>query len=114
MHAARYANPSRRRDLLQTSSDVDAVAEDVVALDDDVPEVDTYAEGNAPVVSYIINAASQGCLHLDRASHRIYHAGELQQQPVAGGLDDAPAVHGDGWVHHFLPQGLQRCPRAAL
>ena len=50
MHAARYANPSRRRDLLQTGSDVDAVAEDVVAVDDDVAEVDANAEGNAPIV----------------------------------------------------------------
>ena len=31
-------------------------------------------------------------LHLDRAAHGIDHARELQQQAVAGGLDDAPAV----------------------
>jgi hypothetical protein len=40
MPAARYANPSRRRDLLQTGGDVGAVAKDVVALNDDVAKVD--------------------------------------------------------------------------
>ena len=34
-------------------------------------------------------------LHLDRAAHRIDDARELDQQAVAGGLDDAAAVLGD-------------------
>ena len=52
MHAARYANTSRCRDLLQAGSHVDAIAQDVVALDDDVPNVDADAEGNAPILGY--------------------------------------------------------------
>jgi len=31
-------------------------------------------------------------LHLDRAAHRVDDAGELDEQPVAGGFDDAPAM----------------------
>ena len=114
MHAARYANPSRRRDLLQTGSDVDAVAEDVVALDDDVADVDADAEGNAPILGYPGGAVSHRRLHLDRAAHGIDHARELQQQAVARGLDDAPSMAGDCWVDHLLPKGFQRRQRAAL
>jgi hypothetical protein len=36
MHSARYANPSRCRDLLQARRDIDAVAKYVVALNDNV------------------------------------------------------------------------------
>ena len=114
MHAARYANPSRRRDLLQTGSDVDAVAEDVVAVDDDVAEVDADTEGNAPVLSYLSGAVGHRRLHLDRAAHGIDHARELQQQAVARGLDDATAVAGDCRIHDFLTKGFQRCQCAAL
>ena len=114
MHAARYANPSRRRDLLQAGGDVDAVAEDVVALDDDVADVDADAEGNAPILGYLGGAVSHRRLHLDRAAHSIDHARELQQQAVAGGLDDAAAVAGDRRVDDLLPKGFQRRQRAAL
>jgi hypothetical protein len=59
-------------------------------------------------------AISHRRLHLDRAAHRIDHARELQQQPVARGLDDTPSMAGNGWVHYFLTKSLQRSQRAAL
>ena len=49
MHSARYANPSSCRNLLQTSSNIDAVAKDVVAIDDDVADVDADTEGDATI-----------------------------------------------------------------
>ena len=53
-------------------------------------------------------------LHLDRAAHRIDDAGELDQQAVAGGLDDAAAMLGDLGVDQFAPKRLQRGERALL
>src|SRR4030095_2287542 len=105
---------SRRRDLLQTGRDVDAVAKDVVALDDDVADVDADAEGNAPILGYPGGAVGDRLLHFNSTAHGIDDAGELQQQAIAGGLDDATAVAGDGRVDNFLPNGLQRRQRAAL
>ena len=114
MHAARYANASGCRDLLKPGGDVDAVAEDVVALDDDVADVDADAEGYAPILGDLGGAVSHRRLHLDRAAHGIDHARELQQQAVARGLDDAPSVAGDCRVDHLLAKGFQRRQRAAL
>src|SRR5262245_55527872 len=99
MHAARYANASRCCDLLKPGGDVDPIAEDVVALDDDVAEVDANAESNAAIFWNVDGLGDHRCLHLDRAAHGIDHARELQQQAVAGGLDDAAAVTGDGRVY---------------
>ena len=53
-------------------------------------------------------------LHLDRAAHRIDDAGKLDQQAVAGGLDDAAAVLGDLGVDELGADRLQRGERAFL
>ena len=46
-------------------------------------------------------------LHLDRAAHRVDHAAELDQRPVAGALDHAAVVHRDGRVDQVAAQGAQ-------
>ena len=102
------------RDLLEAGSDVDPVAEDVVAVGDDVPEIDAKAEGNAPIFWKVDCLAGHCRLYLDRAAHGIDHARELQQQAVAGGLNDAAAVHRDGWIDDLLSNGFQCSQGAAL
>src|SRR5215470_6812473 len=82
----RHADAARLSQHLQAGSDVDAVTEYVVALDDDVAEVDANAEGDAPVVRYLSGAIGHRRLHLYRTAHGIDHARELKQQAVAGGL----------------------------
>ena len=53
-------------------------------------------------------------LRRDRAAHRVDDAGELDQEPVAGGLDDAAAVLGDHRVGEFAPDRLEGGKRALL
>ena len=60
--------------------DVDAVAEDVVVLDDDVAQVDADAELDALVGRDAGVALGHLALHLDGAAHRVDDAGELDQQ----------------------------------
>src|SRR3546814_12701212 len=51
------------------------------------------------------------------ATHRLDHAGELHQQPVAHGLEDPAAVAGEERVEMLAPVGLdgsQRHPLVAL
>ena len=53
-------------------------------------------------------------LHLDRAAHRIDDAGELDQQAVAGGLDDAAVVLGDLRVDQLAAERFEPFERAFL
>ena len=53
-------------------------------------------------------------LHLNRAAHGVDDAGELDQQAVAGGLDDAAAMLGDLRVDQLAPDRLQPRERAFL
>ena len=46
-------------------------------------------------------------LHFDRAAHRVDDAAELDERPVAGALDDAPVMHGDGGIDQIAAQRPQ-------
>ena len=46
-------------------------------------------------------------LHFDRAAHRVDDAAELDEHAVAGALDDAPVMHGDGRIDQIAAQGAQ-------
>ena len=53
-------------------------------------------------------------LHFDRATHSVDDARELDEQAVAGRLDDATLVLGDLRVDQLTPVRLERGERAAL
>ena len=72
--------PPGSASAFQPRRDVDAVAEDVVALDDDVADIDADAKLDAPVLGDVGVALGHAALHLDGAAHGIDHAGEFDQQ----------------------------------
>jgi hypothetical protein len=72
--------------------DVDAVAEEVVFADQDVAEIDADAKFNAPLGWHTSASRGHFALHLDRATHRIDHAGEFDEQTLARRLNDTAAV----------------------
>src|SRR6266446_4510810 len=78
--------------------DIDAVAVNVVLVNDDVAEIDADAELDAALLGDAVIAQCHFALQFDRARHRIDDAGEFDQQPVAGGLHDAAAMLGDPGV----------------
>src|SRR5262249_45712223 len=71
MHTARYADASGCCDLLQAGGDIDTVAKDVIAFDDDVTLVDANAKSDAPILGHPGGAVSHRRLHLDRTAHGI-------------------------------------------
>ena len=88
---------ARLGDALQPRGDVDAVAHQIaVALLDDVAEMDADAKLDALVGRDARVALDHGVLHFDRAAHRVDDAAELDDAAVAGALDDAAVMHGDG------------------
>ena len=94
--------------LFKSRGDIDAVAHQVaVALFDDVAEMNADAELDAPVVRHAGVALDQAVLHLDRAAHRVDHAAELNEAAVAGALDDASVMRGDGGIDQIAAQPPQ-------
>src|SRR5260221_250486 len=73
----------------EAAGDSDVIDVDVVGVDDDVAEIDAHAHLDAPVDRNVGVALGHAALHFDRAAHRIDNAGKLDQDAVAGGLDDA-------------------------
>jgi hypothetical protein len=114
LHEVRHANATGIGQLLQACCDVHAVAEDVVAVNDDVANVYADAERDAVLPRDVGVVRSHRGLDADDAAHGINYARELQQQPVARRLDDAPAVLADFRVDHRAPQRLQGSQRTAL
>ena len=102
VHGAGKADAARLGNPFQARRDVDAVAENVVAVEDDISEVDADPIADAPVLGNVRLARGHCLLDCDRTLNRIDHAGELDQHAVAGGLDDAPPVRRDLGVDQRL------------
>ena len=111
---ARNANLAGLRQRFQTSRDIDAVAVNITPVPDDVAEVDPHTELDAPRLGDVSVSLGHRLLHLDRAAHRIDDAGELDQEPVAGGFDDAASVLLDLRIAQLAADRLQCGERAFL
>ena len=92
-------------DAFQSRGDIDAVAHQVaVALLDDVAEMNADAELDAALGRQAGVALDQALLHFDGAAHGVDHAAELDENAVAGALDDAPMVRVDGGIDQIAAQ----------
>ena len=74
--------------------------------------MDADAELDAAVLRHAGIALDHAVLHLDGAAHGIDHAAELDQRSIAGALDHAPVVHGDGRIDQVAAQRPQPRQRA--
>ncbi len=111
-HGARDANAAGLGQSLQPRGDVDAVAEDILAVDDDVAEIDADAQVDAAIRRQVGVALGHAALNLDGAAHGIDDAGEFDEQPVARRLDDAALMLGDLRVDEVLAVRLEALQRS--
>ena len=102
-HGAGDVNAARLRHRLQPRRDVHTVAVDVVGVADDVADIDADAELDPSLRRHRLVPLGHAALHIDRAAHGIDRAGELDQHPIAGGLDDTAAMAGDGGIDNSPP-----------
>ena len=79
----------------EPGGDVDAVSEDIVAVDDHVAKIDADPQFETPFRRKRIVERARGLLHLDSAAERVDDAGKIRQQAVARRADDTPAMCGD-------------------
>ena len=103
--ARRDADPAGFRQRFEPSGDIDPVTMNVVAVDDDVAKIDADAPFDTGLGR--LGASAIAACHWDCATHRVDDAGELDEQPVAGGLDDAAVMPGDGRIDQFGTQWQQ-------
>src|ERR1019366_4883363 len=82
-------------DSFEPRCNIDAIAEDIVVVDDDVSQMDANAELDPLGLGYLRVLASNAALNFDGASRCIDGTGKFDQHTVAGGLDDAAAMFGD-------------------
>ncbi len=111
-HRARDADAAGLGHGFEPRGDVDPVAKDVVAVDDHVAEIDPNAEVDAGLGG--LRAIGHRALPPDCAAHRVDDARELDEEPVAGRLDDAPVMLGDPRVDQLGPQRLEPHQRPFL
>ena len=111
----REANAARLANAFETRGDIDAVAHQVaVGLLDHVAQMDADTELDAALRRQARVALDHAVLHLDRAAHGVDHAAELDEDAVAGPLDDAPVMRGDGGVDEVAAQPSQTRQGAIL
>jgi hypothetical protein len=95
----------RFRDALEPGGDVDPVAHQIaVGLLDDVAEMNADPELDAALGRHAGVSLGHAVLNFDGAAHRVDHAAKFDERAVAGALDDAPAMHGDGGIDQIAAQ----------
>ncbi|MGB8039115.1 MAG: hypothetical protein WCF39_13675 [Pseudolabrys sp.] len=93
---------------------IDAIAEDIAAVDDDIAHVNANAELNALVGWHIGVALGHATLNIDGAAHGIDNADKFHQNPVACRLDDAAAMLRDLRVDELLAVNFEGVKRALI
>jgi hypothetical protein len=112
VHGARDPHASRLRQRLKPRRHVDAVAVDVVAVDNDVADVDPDPVVDPAVWGRSGIAPGHRTLDLNGRGDGVHGAGELDEDAVAGELDDATAIRRECGIDDLLAQGLDRAQRA--
>jgi hypothetical protein len=100
------ANASGFRDPFKSSRDVNAIAEDVVLVENDVADMNADAEFDPEVLSHIRAVHSDAALDFNRAARRIDRTGKLDQHSVARSLDNATTMRGDCGVNERFSNRL--------
>jgi len=105
--STRDADTARLSQRLQTRRDIHSVAEDVVLLDEDIAEIDAYAEPDPALLGHVGLAVGHPPLNLDRTSDGVDDALELRQEAIAGVLYNPAPVFLDLRIDQFPEMGLK-------
>ena len=89
------ANCSGLSERLQPGRDIDRIPKQVVALHQDVADVDAYSKLHLLTRRWIRILLGQGVLHRDSTSHGVRRAGEIGDETVARRVEDPTPMRGD-------------------
>ena len=104
----RQTDRPRLRDAFEPRGDIDAVAHQIaVGFLDHVAQMDADSKFDAPVRRDPSVALDHRSLDFNGAVHRVDDTPELDDAAVAGALDDAAMVHGDGRIEQVASERPQ-------
>ena len=104
----RYANAARLGDAFESRRNVDAIAENITFLDDDIADVNADPDFNTALGRYVLVSLRHSPLRLDGTTRGINGAAEFNQESVAGAFDDATVVFGDSRFEEFPTMNIER------
>ncbi len=106
------AQAARFADRFKSRGDVHAVTENIVAVYNNVADIDTDAENDALLIRDFLVAVEHLALNRDGAGDRVHNAGKIHQDTIADSFNDASAVGGDGRIDLVLADPFERAQRA--
>ena len=93
-----YADAAGLGDTFEPGGNVDAVAVNIAVLDDDVADMNADAELDALVLRHGRVTLDHAVLNFNGTARGVDGACELDQDTIAGPLDDAAAMIARSWV----------------
>jgi hypothetical protein len=109
-----YTYAARLSDTLQPSRNVDAIAKDIVVVDNDIADMNADPVLNSDILRDVRVLRGHGTLDFDRAAGGIDRAAKFYQQAVTSGLDDAASMGSDSRVNNGFSGGLEPSQGAFL
>src|SRR5262245_54646195 len=100
-HHRRTGNAAGLRQRFEPGRQVDAIAVEIVAIDDDVADIDADTEFDLAIIGDPGIAIMHADLDLDSTARGVEHAAELDEEAIAHHLEDAPAVFRYGRIEDF-------------
>jgi hypothetical protein len=114
VNTTRDADSSRRAERLKPSRHIDAVAEDVLIVNNNVTLVHTDPEFDPLIDRDFDIAFSHRALDGHRATNSLHSARILDENAISGRFDDAPMIRGDAGIDDLTPNGFDSAERFAL
>jgi hypothetical protein len=108
------ANPTRFCNAFETGGNVDAVTMYVIALDDNVTEMDPNSKQQLSVFGLVPVSPRGATLNVYRALNRIDDAAELDQEPIAHGFDEAAPMFVNCRVNNRVELIIETGARSCL
>jgi hypothetical protein len=103
---------SRLGETFETYSNVHSITEDVLICDDNVTDVNSNAELDPLVLRHVSISFSHIALNINGTPNGVDHAGELNEDPVPGILDDPSPMISDFWIEKRPPESSQLSDRS--
>ena len=109
-----HADAARFGDAFKAGGNVDTIPEDIVVVDDDVPDMDADPEFDPFVLRQGGVLLGHAALDFNGTAYRIHRTGKLDEHSVARSLDDPAAMGGDCGIDEGLSDRLEPGQRAFL